>query len=119
SPRHLVAITCFVGAVAVGLMLLADDVWLVVVLLIVGSVASSVSGLAIAALLATDSPAGSGTTMVLNGSVLNLGSAVGTALGGGLIAAGGYHALALGLPFFGLTAVALAWWPANDRNVEG
>jgi DHA1 family inner membrane transport protein len=118
SPRNLVALTCFIGAVAVGLMLSADDVWPVVALLVVASAASSVSGLAIAALLATESPAGSGTTMVLNGSVLNLGSAVGTALGGSLIAAGGYQALAIGLPPFALIAVVLAWWPAHDRKIE-
>jgi predicted MFS family arabinose efflux permease len=96
-------------------MLLADSEWLIVILLIVASVASAVSGIAIAALLAAESPAGSGTTMVLNGSVLNLGAAGGTALGGSLIAVGGYHALALGLPLFGLIAVVLARWPSGDR----
>jgi DHA1 family inner membrane transport protein len=118
SPRNLVAVTCLVGAVAVGAMLLAENVWLIVGLLIVASVVSAVSGIAIAALLATESPAGSGTTMVLNGSVLNLGAAAGAALGGSLIAAGGYYALALVIPVFGLIAGALARWPAGHRAVE-
>ncbi|HEY7031923.1 MAG TPA: MFS transporter [Thermomicrobiales bacterium] len=116
APRNVVALGCLIGSVAVGSMLSVHDAWLFVAFLVVASVASAVSGIAIAALLATESPAGSGTTMVLNGSVLNLGSAVGTALGGSLIAAGGYHALALGLPLFGLIAVGLALWPAGDRN---
>jgi predicted MFS family arabinose efflux permease len=86
-----------------------------VALLVVASVASAIAGVGIATLLAAESPAGTGTTMVLNGSVLNLGAAGGTALGGALIALGGYDALGLGLPIFALVAAALAWWP-TDRQ---
>jgi predicted MFS family arabinose efflux permease len=42
--------------------------------------------------------------MVLNGSVINLGAAVGAAVGGGLLALGGYTALGLGLPVFAFAA---------------
>jgi predicted MFS family arabinose efflux permease len=65
-------------------------------------------------LLTTESPAGAGTTMVLNGTVFNLGAAGGGAVGGGLLALGGYGALAVGLPAFALLAAALAWAPPPD-----
>ncbi len=112
-PRVTVAVTCAVGAVTVGLLLLVTTTWISVALLIVASVASAIAGVGIVTLLAAESPVGSGTTMVLNGSVLNLGAAGGTALGGGLIAVGGYDALGLGLPVFSLIAAVLAWWPAR------
>jgi predicted MFS family arabinose efflux permease len=67
----------------------------------------------IATLFVRESPAGTATTMVLNGTTLNLGSAVGAALGGVLIALGGYSALGFGLPLFAFAAAALAWWPSN------
>jgi predicted MFS family arabinose efflux permease len=53
--------------------------------------------------------------MVLNGTVLNLGTAGGAILGGALIAFGGYTALGIGLPFFSLVAAALAWWPGSRQ----
>ena len=49
--------------------------------------------------------------MVLNGSILNLGSAGGATFCGLLIALGGYRVLAFGLPVFALAAALLAWWP--------
>jgi MFS transporter, DHA1 family, inner membrane transport protein len=114
-PRVTVAVTCAIGAVAVGLLLLATTTWISVALLIVASVASAIAGVGIVTLLAAESPVGSGMTMVFNGSVLNLGAAGGTALGGGLIALGGYDALGWGLPIFSLLAALLAWWPAHDH----
>ncbi|MEA2597223.1 MAG: hypothetical protein QOF01_3692 [Thermomicrobiales bacterium] len=115
SPRTVVAVTCAFGGLTVGLVLLLASTWLAVAMLVVASVASAIAGVGIATLLAAESPAGTGTTMVLNGSVLNLGAAGGTALGGALIALGGYDALGLGLPIFALVAAALAWWP-TDRQ---
>ena len=50
---------------------------------------------------------GVGTAMVLNGSVINLGTAAGAAVGGLLLAVGGYHAIGLGLPVFALLATVL------------
>lgn len=113
SPRLLIAVTSVVTGGSVGLALLAPNVWIAMPLLVAMSVASSLAGLAIATVLVQESPAGKGTTMVLNGTMLNVGSAVGAALGGGLIAIGGYTALGLGLPIFGLGAAALAWWPSD------
>jgi predicted MFS family arabinose efflux permease len=47
--------------------------------------------------------------MTLHGALFNLGAAGGGAIGGLLLAAAGYDALAAGLPAFGLGAAALAW----------
>ena len=60
----------------------------------------------VTALLAA-APGGAGTTMTLNGSLFSLGSAGGGALGGALLAAGGYGALGLGLPAFMAVAAGL------------
>jgi len=45
--------------------------------------------------------------MVLNGSVLNVGAAIGLGLGGLLLAVGGYGALGVGLPLFAFFAAGL------------
>ena len=68
---------------------------------------------AVAALLTAGSPAGAGTTMTLHGSLFNLGSAAGGAIGGLLLVIAGYDALAIGLPIFGLASALLAWWPGR------
>jgi DHA1 family inner membrane transport protein len=113
SPRLLIGVASAVTGISVGLALLAPNIWVASPLLVATSMSSSLAGLAIATLLVQETPAGKGTTMVLNGTLLNVGSAVGAALGGGLIAIGGYTALGLGLPIFGLAAAALAWWPTS------
>ncbi|CAA9555481.1 MAG: hypothetical protein AVDCRST_MAG73-3249 [uncultured Thermomicrobiales bacterium] len=59
----------------------------------------------IATLLGQETPVGAGTTMVLNGSVFNIGTAAGTAVGGLLISLGGYPALGVGLAGFALLGV--------------
>lgn len=60
------------------------------------------------ALLSEESRAGSGTTMVLQGSVINLGSAAGIAAGGPLLGLAGYPALGIGLAVFAFAAVPLS-----------
>ncbi|MBA3450931.1 MAG: MFS transporter, partial [Chloroflexia bacterium] len=69
--------------------------------------AGSFGWVAVATLLTADSPAGVGTTMTLHGSLFNLGAAAGGAIGGLLLALGGYDALAVGLPIFGLGSALL------------
>jgi predicted MFS family arabinose efflux permease len=115
GSRWIIGVTSVVTGASVGVALLAPNVWVALPALVSMSVASSLAGLAIATLLVQESPAGTGTTMVLNGTMLNVGSAVGAALGGGLIAAGGYTALGLGLPIFGLIAALLARWPTSKE----
>jgi predicted MFS family arabinose efflux permease len=60
-------------------------------------------------LIATETPAGPSTTMVLRGSVFNLGSAFGALLGGLLLAQAGYSALAIGLPPSMMLAALWVW----------
>lgn len=112
SPRASVAVSSVAGGLLVGPMLWFPSVWVVLPLLLPISLAASMCSVGVSALLAAESPAGAGTTMVVNGSLINAGTAGGAALGGVLIALGGYGALGLGLPLFAFAAAALAWWPA-------
>jgi predicted MFS family arabinose efflux permease len=116
TPRTAVGVNCIASAISGGLMVLITDARTTVPLLFVLTFSAAVTGIAVVTLLAAESPAGTGTTMVLNGSVLNIGAAAGAALGGALLAIGGYTALGLGLPVFALGAAALAWWPHPDRS---
>jgi predicted MFS family arabinose efflux permease len=58
-------------------------------------------------LLSAEAPGGSGTVMVLNGALTNLGAAGGGALGGILLAIGGYSTLGIGLGVIGVSTVML------------
>jgi MFS transporter, DHA1 family, inner membrane transport protein len=113
SPRLVVAGSSVIGGVLVCPMFLYPVPWVVLPMLLGASVAAAICSVSVVALLADESPAGAGTTMVLNGSVLNLGTAGGAVLGGALITSGGYAALGIGLPLFALVAAALAWWPGR------
>src|SRR5215213_8770483 len=105
SLRLLTAVTgaasCLLLGAAFALLLpLAATIALAAVL-------TSVSYIALTTLMTRETPGGGGTTMVLNGSVINLGTAVGAAVGGLLIALGGYALLGLLVPVFVLGATAL------------
>ncbi len=80
-----------------------------VAVLAVTCAAGAIGWVGLAALLAAESPAGTGTTMTLNSVLFNVGAAGGGAAGGLLLATGGYEALALGPPAFGLVSALLAW----------
>jgi DHA1 family inner membrane transport protein len=114
SPRTMVAVTNAAAGISIGAMLLVSEVWATLPLLFVTGFVSAISGVAIATMLAAESPAGAGTTMVLNGSLLNLGTAAGAIVGGALIALGGYTALGIGFPLFAFTGAALAFWPSKS-----
>jgi len=77
---------------------------LTIALLPFAGFAGAVGWVGLTALLTSETPAGAGTTMVLNGSLFNLGAAAGAGIGGVLLAAGGFNALAVGLPLFGLAS---------------
>jgi DHA1 family inner membrane transport protein len=87
---------------------------LAVALIPVAAFAGAVGWVGLTALLTAETPAGAGTTMVLNSALFNLGAASGAGLGGLLLATGGFTAIAFGLPVFGLVAAALAW-ASRDR----
>jgi predicted MFS family arabinose efflux permease len=116
SQRAFIALACIVAGLTVGAMLIAAELWATLPLLFVVAFATAISGVLIPTLLATESPAGAGTTMVLNGSLLNLGTAAGAAVGGILIAVGGYTALGIGFPMFAFAGAVLAIWPTAKTD---
>ena len=91
-----------------------------IVLITVSALMMGVEGVAMTALLTSETPSGAGTTMTLSGSLFNLGAAGGGAIGGMLLALSGYEALAVGLPIFGLGAALLSWRPRalNDDEAK-
>jgi predicted MFS family arabinose efflux permease len=113
SPRTTVAAASLVGGMLMAPLLRTSSLGLVLVLLPIVAVTAAISGVGVITQLAAESPSGAGTTMALNGSLLNLGAAGGAVLGGALIALGGYGALGIGLPCVALAAAVLAWWPAR------
>jgi MFS transporter, DHA1 family, inner membrane transport protein len=99
-PERLVhLIASLVTALCLSTMLApSPGLPLALAFLSVASVMIGISSVNLASLLAAETPAPHGTTMTLNSSVLELGTAFGGALGGALLAIGGYSALGLGLP---------------------
>ncbi len=81
-----------------------------VLLLTIGGGFGAIGWVILNTMLANESQAGSGTTMSLNNSIFNLGSAAGGAVGGVLLAVGDYTTLGLGLPAFAVLASLTVWW---------
>src|SRR5262249_27575458 len=74
--------------------------------------AIAVTNVAGTTLLANETRAGYATTMTFNQSLNGAGWAVGSSLGGLLIALGGYHALGVGILLTGTPGAILAWQSA-------
>lgn len=110
-PRPWVIGGFVVSAGAIALLFSVDDLAIVVPALILASFAGALAGLGTTTLLAKVTTSGTGTTMVLSGSVLNFGAAAGAGLGGLLLGLGGYGAMAVGMPLFGIAAAVMIWWP--------
>jgi MFS transporter, DHA1 family, inner membrane transport protein len=111
-PLPLLAVGNGVMGVLTGCVLAASfGTTITVAMFPVLGFAGAVGWVGLVGLLAEKTPIGSGTTMVLNGSLLNLGAFGGGAAGGALIALGGYTGLAIGLPGFGLLSAIVAWPP--------
>ncbi|MFN8591757.1 MAG: MFS transporter [Thermomicrobiales bacterium] len=70
-------------------------------------------------LLSRETPIGPGTTLTFNTALHKIGSAGGGAIGGIILALSGYHALAFGLPLFGLAAALLGWRAAGSSRSKG
>lgn len=115
-PMPLLAIGNSILAVTTGLLLSASlGTAVTVVLLPVAAFAGAVGWIGLVGLLSERTPVGSGTTMVLNSSLMNLGAFGGASVGGVLIALGGYTALAEGLPVFGLLSGLVLWSRRDTR----
>jgi predicted MFS family arabinose efflux permease len=96
--RPVAMVTIFVTGVALGMMLILP-VGLVttVVLMSAAAFALGISNVCVSTIIATESPAGRGTTMSLNTAVLELATAGGGIIGGSILAFGGFVALGVGL----------------------
>jgi predicted MFS family arabinose efflux permease len=76
-------------------------------LIVLASFAGAASQVGTVTLLSTTGVGGAGTVMTLNGALMNLGTATGGALGGALLASGGFRALAAVMPIFALATLPL------------
>ena len=109
TARPLVAVSNGIMAVSLVIVVAAlVSAPVAIMLMTLAAFTSAVGWVGLTSLLTTETPAGAGTTMVLNGSLLNIGAAAGAGLGGFLLAVSGYGALAIVLPLFGLISAALA-----------
>lgn len=106
--RQAVAGAMLLHGLLLGLLfLLPDQSLAVLAMLTAGSFIAAVSYVGLMTLTMAEARGGVATTMVLAGSVLNFGVAVSSALGGLLLATGGYRALGLGLPACAVLASAI------------
>lgn len=119
AVQRRVALLNLTMAGGVAALLWSSSVGMVVALWLVIGFLAAATGVGTAMLLVQETPAGAGTTMVFSGSMVNLGTAIGAALGGLFIALGGFHGLGLGLPIFAVAA-AVVLWPRRpaDRNAS-
>jgi predicted MFS family arabinose efflux permease len=109
-----VAAIGFFGALLAGVYLLPLPTPLAVAVLPVATALVGVSTVARTTLLVGESPAGRATTMTLNTSAQSLGAAVGSSVGGLLLALVGYAGLGLAvLVFTGLAALFV--WLSRPR----
>lgn len=115
SPRRVIALANLVGS-SLGALAFVSEPGRALIVLPVMAAAAIMASVGVTTLISVESPAQAGTTMVLNSSVLNFGAAAGAALGGLLLAIGGYGALALGLPIAAIAAAALVLWPSGTRD---
>jgi MFS transporter, DHA1 family, inner membrane transport protein len=119
NPRNLFAVVTLIGAVFFGSMYLVPLGPVVAVLLLgLGGMFGAVGLVALNTMVVTESQTGAGTSMSLNAAVFNLGSAMGGAVGGVLLAAGGYTMLGLGLPVFALAGSLIVWRSGRLRAVQ-
>lgn len=114
QARGIVALANVGGGLLLGIILSGSSTLVALTLLPLSTAMASIGGVGVATLLAVESPAKAGTTMALNVSLLNAGAAGGAAIGGALIAVGGYGSMGIGLPAFAFAAAIVAWWPGGQ-----
>ena len=116
QARGIVALANVGGGLLLGIILSGSSTLVTLTLLPLSTAMASIGGVGVATLLAVESPAKAGTTMALNASLLNAGAAAGAAIGGALIAVGGYGSMGIGLPAFAFAAAIVAWWPGGPSR---
>jgi len=107
-PLYLVVVLATIGTGIATIGIFGSHVLVLSVgAIVLGSFCSSLANVGIGSLLMQHSTAGIGTTMVLNGTMLNFGAAFGVALAGLVLHGFGYSGLAIALPICAIVAVAL------------
>jgi predicted MFS family arabinose efflux permease len=113
--RQMVALANGLMAVLVALVLSGiPGYWATLVLIPLTGIAAGIGWVSIVTLMAEESPAESGTTMALNGAAFNLGAAGGGAIGGVLLATGGFPVTGLVLMIAAFSAAFLVMIPARE-----
>ena len=116
DPVWTAALTTGVSGVLFGTMfVIPSGVVLPVLSLALAGFVGAFGWVAATTLLANTSPAGAATTMVLNGSGINMGSAGGGAIGGVLIATSGYTSVGLVLPLFAIASAVIILLSSRER----
>lgn len=115
----LVAMLTLRGFCFAGTLLLPLSAPQAVLLSALGAAFDGVYLVTLVTLLTNESPAGRATTMLLNGSAFSFGSAIGSSVGGLLLAVGGYGALGVSIPAFCCAGAALAWWSREPKLASG
>ena len=111
----LIGARLLTGALVTGALLAPLPALVAGALLTLGMVSIAASTVAATTLLASEAPGGRATAMALNGTAIYLGTALGGAGGGLLLALGGYVALGLGtLGLYGAASTLL--WRARPRQ---
>ena len=110
-PRPLVIGGRIVAGCLMGAALLLPFPSLVTVtVLTVGMLANGASNVGAVSLLSAVAPTERATALALNGSAVSLGAALGGAVGGLLLAVGGYSTLGWGSFGLALVAAVVVWW---------
>ena len=105
NHRILFTVTTIMSGLFFGLTYVAPvEAIGAILLLTVGGFFGAIGWVILNTMLASESNAGSGTTMSLNNAIFNLGSAAGGAVGGVMLATGDYSTLGFGLPVLAVVA---------------
>lgn len=111
-PRTGIGVATIALAVLLGLTYLLPVGAVATMSFITGAcVVASFGWVHLTTLLASETPAGRGTTMIFQGVLFNLGGAAGGAVGGMLLASGGYGALGIAFPCFAVASALCVWRP--------
>ena len=115
-PARSLAISLMLlrGAIMAAMLLVPADMWpsggiIATALFGLIGLGDGVYMVSVVLALTGESPAGRGTTMVANGSAVVFGNAIGSAIGGLLLALGGYALMALHPPLATIIAAFLIW----------
>src|SRR5262245_11487087 len=105
----VIATSALMGLALAAALLLPVGPGVALGLMVVNCVLGSTGGVVGTLLLVGETPGGRATTLTLAQAGMSLGTALGSSLGGLLLAIGGYEAIGVGVPAIGLLSAALVW----------